>query len=184
MNGVLLKVSIDHPQFGGTYRWINEVHSTSGFLHDAGEREFYKGYYQLENGDHALVRQINPPNQLMFIFKDSATGNFKAAQWYSIPNDDLTMNLTGVTFGGYGAYNPGITLPRVYKLVKPGRAVAFHSDNNNRFIKMQSVHGDGCKSEKAVDQLPNDWDAERFTVVDAGNGEVAFHSKMLIVLCV
>ena len=98
--------TIDHPQFGGTYRWINEVHSTSGFLHDAGEREFYKGYYQLENGDHALVRQINPPNQLMFIFKDSATGNFKAAQWYSIPNDDLTMNLTGVTFGGYGAYNP------------------------------------------------------------------------------
>ena len=169
--------TIDHPQFGGTYRWINEDHSTSGFLHDAGERDFYTGYYQLKNGDHALVRQINPPNQLMFIFKDSATGNFKAAQWGGFPNGDLTANLTGVTFGGYDWYNPGITLPRVYKPLQAGQIIAFHADNN-RFIKMQCS---GCdmqgSPEKAIDQLPSDWLAERFTVVDAGNGEVAFHSE-------
>ena len=102
----------------------------------------------------------------MFIFKDSATGNFKAAQWYSIPNDDLTMNLTGVTFGGYDAYNPGITLPRVYKLVKPGQTVAFHSAIIIVLLKC-NVRAMGVSPEKAVDQLPNDWDAERFTVVDA-----------------
>ena len=116
----------------------------------------------------------------MFIFKDSATGNFKAAQWGSFPNDDLTANLTGVTFGGYDAYNPGITLPRVYNPLQAGQTIAFHSDNNNRFIKMQCS---GCdmrgSSEEAVDQLPSasEWPAERFTVVDAGNGQVAFHSK-------
>ena len=140
------------------------------------KENFIKDIINIENILCSEVRQINPPNQLMFIFKDSATGNFKAAQWYSIPNDDLTMNLTGVTFGGYGAYNLNYT-SRVYKLVKPGQTV-FHSDNNNRFIKMQSAFtAMGVSPEKAVDQLPNDWDAERFTVVDAGNGEVSF-SKM------
>ena len=38
------------------------------------------------------------------------------AQWYNIPNDDLTTNLTGATFDG-DEYNPKITLPRVYKPV-------------------------------------------------------------------
>ena len=29
----------------------------------------------------------------------------------------------------------------------------------------------------AADQLPNNWEWERFTLVDAGNGEVALHCK-------
>ena len=116
----------------------------------------------------------------MFILNVSGTSDFKAAQWFTVPNGDLTMNLTGVTFDGYDGYKPKITLPRIYNPLQAGQTIAFHSDNNNRFIKMQCS---GCdmrgSSEEAVDQLPSasEWPAERFTVVDAGNGQVAFHSK-------
>ena len=121
----------------------------------------------------------------MFIFNVTGTSDFKAAQWGGFPNGDLTANLTGVTFGGYGAYKPGITLPRIYKPLQAGQIIAFHADNN-RFIKMQCS---GCdmqgSPEKAIDQLPSALglrnDLQLLTLVME---KLLSIQKILIVLCV
>ena len=36
---------------------------------------------------------------------------------------------------------------------------------------------DAKGGKRSVDQLPAKWDSERFTIVDAGNGSIALHSK-------
>ncbi len=61
--------------------------------------------------------------------------------------------------------------------LEPGSVVAFHSKVSGRFLRLNGDSQDMDQSgEKEMNQFPPDWWWERFTVVDAGNGEVALHS--------
>ena len=61
--------------------------------------------------------------------------------------------------------------------LEPGSVVAFHSKVSGRFLRLNGDSQDMDQSgEKEMNQLPPGWSWERFTVVDAGNGEVALHS--------
>ena len=62
-------------------------------------------------------------------------------------------------------------------LLKPGTVVGFHNALFNKYI---SMHPDGHlypSPDRDFDlELPSSWTYQRFTVVDAGNGQVAFHN--------
>jgi hypothetical protein len=57
-----------------------------------------------------------------------------------------------------------------------GNVIALHSPTHNRFIRMMGDHVDAWGGTMDLDDLPEEWDSERFTLVDAGNGEFALHS--------
>jgi hypothetical protein len=67
----------------------------------------------------------------------------------------------------------------VHELLRPGSVVALHSASHKRFLRLvgggEDVDGHGGHRE--LSDLPDDWDAERFTVVDAGPGQIALLSK-------
>ncbi|CAE7687129.1 unnamed protein product [Symbiodinium sp. CCMP2456] len=62
-------------------------------------------------------------------------------------------------------------------LLQPGTVVGFHNAIHNRYISMSS---DGTMYPSPVrdynEELPEGWTFQRFTVVDAGNGEYGFHN--------
>lgn len=65
---------------------------------------------------------------------------------------------------------------QVKPYLTPGSVVALHSKTNNRFLRMNDNADMDRSAERNVDELPDNWSWERFTVVDAGNGQVALHS--------
>ena len=54
---------------------------------------------------------------------------------------------------------------------------ALHSASHKRFVRMVEETVDSKGGEKAANELPRGWDGERFTIVDAGGGLIALHSK-------
>ena len=62
------------------------------------------------------------------------------------------------------------------KLLRPGTVVALHSPAHNRFVRLISEKVDAHGGPMDFDKLPLWWDSELFSVVDAGNGEVALHN--------
>jgi len=58
----------------------------------------------------------------------------------------------------------------------PGNVIALHCVCRNRFIRMEGEAVNAGGGPMDFDKFPADWQWERFTVVDAGNGEFALHS--------
>ncbi|CAE7035049.1 unnamed protein product [Symbiodinium sp. CCMP2592] len=63
----------------------------------------------------------------------------------------------------------------VKNFLEPGSMVALWNIHHQRFLKMD-IHS-MQPSPKHSQDMPNSWGAERFRVVDAGNGMVALHSR-------
>ena len=63
------------------------------------------------------------------------------------------------------------------RILVPGSTIALHSQIHNRFAKM---HGGNMErsAEKAATEFPDGWTWERFTVVDAGHGQIALHNAV------
>ena len=59
--------------------------------------------------------------------------------------------------------------------MKPGSIIALYSPHCRRFMHMNGG-GLGVTNEMNGHGVPDHWTWERFTVVDAGNGEIALHS--------
>ena len=57
-----------------------------------------------------------------------------------------------------------------------GNIVALYSVNHMKFVRMGEKSVDCSGGPKAIGKLPFDWDSERFLVVNAGNGRIAFYS--------
>ena len=192
----------------GTYKWINEDHPTSGIEIDnaPGIRTFYKGYYIRENGGtgkygkvkHALVRQKSANgagvnNELMFILNApgiykvdpnigySESSKFSAVQWYTPPSNQLPNNLTGVKFTSYDWAKPEITLPEIFNSFKIGQTIAIYSKYNKSFIRINGDNGnlDSLQLNLEENQLPKEWEWERFKIIDAGNDEIALYNVNL-----
>jgi hypothetical protein len=86
-----------------------------------------------------------------------------------------------VTIGIASALNNGFgTRASVGKLSSekpvPGNVVALHSPHNNAFLRVYNGNVDYAGGSTSQDQLPFDWDSERFLIVDAGHGQVAFYN--------
>ncbi|KAG1658456.1 hypothetical protein FOA52_005620 [Chlamydomonas sp. UWO 241] len=64
----------------------------------------------------------------------------------------------------------------MHELLRPGNVVALHSTCHRRFLRLDGEHVDGHGGHRDADDLPDDWNLERFTVVDAGPGQIALHS--------
>ncbi|CAE7771562.1 unnamed protein product, partial [Symbiodinium sp. CCMP2456] len=60
--------------------------------------------------------------------------------------------------------------------LKPGTVVALRCKKHGRFLKLNADSA-GRSSKRGKNALPDSWTLERFTVVDAGNGQVAFHNS-------
>ncbi|CAE7627339.1 unnamed protein product [Symbiodinium sp. CCMP2592] len=75
--------------------------------------------------------------------------------------------------GGWTSERFQIVPARPY--LQPGTVVALHCAVHNRYVSMSGAALQRS-GERGVDDLPGDWTSERFTVVDAGNGQVAFHN--------
>merc|ERR1719326_1984174 len=61
------------------------------------------------------------------------------------------------------------------KVLKPGMIVAIHNDKFNRLMRLKSDGGvDGGAG--VATKIHPDWQWEKFTVVDAGSGQIALHS--------
>jgi len=58
-----------------------------------------------------------------------------------------------------------------------GKLVAFHSKVHNRYIRMNKGNNCDTSDPKGVNDLPKNWGWEKFSVVDAGSGEIALHSS-------
>lgn len=54
---------------------------------------------------------------------------------------------------------------------------ALHSQTNRRFVRLLGERVDAKGGVKGRDDLPRDWGSERFTLVGAGDGLVAIHSR-------
>eukprot|EP00439_Symbiodinium_sp_Y106_P072900 s810_g13.t1 len=65
---------------------------------------------------------------------------------------------------------------QVKPFLEPGSVVGLHCARWNRFLRMNDQADMDFSAHKAADQMPWDWSWERFTVVDAGNGQIALHS--------
>jgi hypothetical protein len=61
--------------------------------------------------------------------------------------------------------------------MQPGTVMALHSPAHQRFIRMMGDRVDTGGGNMGSADLPDDWHSERFTVVDAGHGEVSLHSS-------
>merc|ERR1719375_2836183 len=59
----------------------------------------------------------------------------------------------------------------------PGCTVALHNKAQKRFVSMNSKANTIASSRKSWYNMPKGWTWEWFTVVDAGNGQIALHSK-------
>ena len=55
--------------------------------------------------------------------------------------------------------------------------IALHSATHNRFVRLIGSEVDARGGTRCVDQLPVEWDSERFTVVASGDCTIALHSK-------
>ena len=58
-----------------------------------------------------------------------------------------------------------------------GTTIALYSRIHKRFLRMTS-DGVDASAKREDGTVPDNWNAERFTVVDAGAGQVAFHSAL------
>ncbi|CAE7340122.1 unnamed protein product [Symbiodinium sp. CCMP2592] len=61
--------------------------------------------------------------------------------------------------------------------LRPGSVIALHCTHNNRYLSMQSDHLYGSPEERP-DGIKDWWTHQRFTVVDAGNGQIALHNAL------
>ena len=61
--------------------------------------------------------------------------------------------------------------------MKPGSIIALYSPHCRRFMKMSNARLE-VTNEMNGHGVPDHWTWERFTVVDAGNGEIALHSAI------
>ena len=69
----------------------------------------------------------------------------------------------------------GVVPPHV--LLQPGSMIALHCTVHNRFLRMRSDGNmDGGGNRDFAAGIEANWEWERFTVVDAGNGQIALHS--------
>jgi len=61
-----------------------------------------------------------------------------------------------------------------------GKVVVLHSKTHNRFIRMNNKADMDTSSTKSIKDIPaaSSWTWERFTLVDAGGGEVALHNRI------
>ncbi|CAE7242380.1 unnamed protein product [Symbiodinium sp. CCMP2592] len=59
-----------------------------------------------------------------------------------------------------------------WRILLPGTTIALHSQIHNRFAQMHSGNM-GQSAEKGAMEIPDGWSWERFTVVDAGHGQIA-----------
>jgi hypothetical protein len=57
-----------------------------------------------------------------------------------------------------------------------GNIVALYALNLGKFVRINGNSVDHGGGPKAIDKLPFEWGAERFLVVNAGNGRIAFYS--------
>ncbi|KAG1658663.1 hypothetical protein FOA52_007869 [Chlamydomonas sp. UWO 241] len=75
-------------------------------------------------------------------------------------------------------HNLSVALPKV--VFCPNRRelqIALHSASLNRFVRVLGDRVDARGGVRDANDLPDDWDSERLTVVDAGHGMVALHSR-------
>merc|ERR1711988_1799228 len=70
--------------------------------------------------------------------------------------------------------------------LKAGSTIALHNSRLNRFARMDGTEDTGAthprmdaSSKRDANDLPSNWAWERFTVVDAGNGQIALHNSRL-----
>ena len=70
----------------------------------------------------------------------------------------------------------GVTTSK--KALVSGNIVALYSYNSNpdKFLKIKDNKADYGGGYKSIDNLPRNWGAERFLVVDAGNGSISFYN--------
>merc|ERR1719281_162910 len=59
----------------------------------------------------------------------------------------------------------------------PGSTVALHCKVHNRFLRMNNRHAMDTCCKRNVNAFPRGWQWEKFRVVEAGNGEIALHSR-------
>lgn len=58
----------------------------------------------------------------------------------------------------------------------PGNVIALYFHGGSSFLRICNERADFGGRSKPIDELPLEWDSERFLVVDAGNGNIAFYS--------
>ena len=63
------------------------------------------------------------------------------------------------------------------RILVPGSTIALHSQLRNRFVKMEGGALERSP-EKGATEMPDWWTWERFTVVDAGHGQIALHNAV------
>ncbi|CAE7238427.1 unnamed protein product [Symbiodinium sp. CCMP2456] len=63
------------------------------------------------------------------------------------------------------------------RILVPGTTIALHSQIWNRFAKMSGGNMERSPEKSAV-EMPDWWTYERFTVVDAGHGQIALHNAV------
>eukprot|EP00242_Pyramimonas_sp_CCMP2087_P003591 CAMPEP_0198231974 /NCGR_PEP_ID=MMETSP1445-20131203/115483_1 /TAXON_ID=36898 /ORGANISM="Pyramimonas sp., Strain CCMP2087" /LENGTH=926 /DNA_ID=CAMNT_0043912617 /DNA_START=110 /DNA_END=2887 /DNA_ORIENTATION=- len=109
---------------------------------------------------------------------DDGLGTVNALVWLAVPPSEMSPGITRrppITSGlALTAYDQD---GGSSQLLKPGSVVALHSPAHNRFIRMMGDRVDTGGGNMGASDLPEDWHSERFTVVDAGRGEVALHSS-------
>jgi hypothetical protein len=67
-----------------------------------------------------------------------------------------------------------------FKIVHGGRGkIALYNESHRRFVRLVKRNVNGLGGQLDENQLPqeSDWPSERFSIVDAGGGLVAFHSS-------
>ena len=57
-----------------------------------------------------------------------------------------------------------------------GKTIALYSPRHRRFLRVMGEDLDAKGGEVGLHDLPESWDSERLTIVDAGEGQIALHS--------
>ncbi|CAJ1441752.1 unnamed protein product [Effrenium voratum] len=60
----------------------------------------------------------------------------------------------------------------------PGSTIALYRKDAKKFLRMNGADMDSASWDDPKNPLPYDWSWERFTVVDAGSGQIALHSSV------
>ena len=111
-------------------------------------------------------------------------GNGETAFYNRVSNKFLNMAASAVGASGHPSHPPklpaGWTWERfrvvpAERILVPGTTIALHSQIHNRFAKMSGGNMERSP-EKSAMEMPDGWASERFTVVDAGHGQIASQS--------
>ncbi|CAE7256573.1 unnamed protein product [Symbiodinium sp. CCMP2592] len=151
-------------------------------LHNA----FFNRFVKIDGvSDHKNVHEL-PHDWTSERFKVVEVGNGEMAFYNPTQNRFLLMGANRVGHSNHPPNPPKLPsdwgwerfrVVAAERILVPGTSVALHNQLFNRFAQM---HGGNMERspEKAAVEFPEYWTWERFTVVDAGHGQIALHNTL------